>query len=61
MEVIAQELYASWINGNLTDVIDCIAGQGTKKKAALLAVLVYACFTSHIDKRAFIRMLGKEL
>lgn len=59
MEEIAQELAETWMNGNLTDVINTIAGQGTKKKSALLAVLVYACFTSDIDKKAFVRMLGK--
>lgn len=54
---IAQELVETWMNGNLTDVIDTVAGQGTKKKAALLAVLVYELLPDATDRRAFTRML----
>lgn len=59
MQERADELVESWINGNLTFVIDEVVGQPTKAKAALLSALIF----SQLDgqRPVFLRMLKERL
>ena len=61
LEERANELAESWINGNLTFVIDEITEAGHHRaQVALLSVLVFSHFSAK-DRMVFLRMLKDRL
>jgi len=60
MQTRADELYESWVNGNLTFVIDEIVSESTTARASLMAVLiVYQMNTA--QRMVFNRMLKDRM
>ncbi len=59
MQERADELVESWINGNLTFVIDEVLSQPTQARTALLSALIF----SQLDgqRPTFLRMLKERL
>jgi hypothetical protein len=60
MQEIADELVASWLNGNLTYVIKQIATEQSQTRAALLSALIFSQLTTG-DRTVFLRMLRERV
>jgi len=60
MQTRADELYESWVNGNLTFVIDEIVSESTTTRASLMAVLIVYQMSTE-QRMVFNRMLKDRM
>jgi hypothetical protein len=60
MQTRADELVESWINGNLTWVIEQVIGERSKVRSALMSALIFSQLDTG-QRTVFLRMLKEAI